>query len=112
MWKFFSALTRKSKGIIEEGKNTFLQATVYISEGKRREEGIRQREGLTEKGDEEVRGRGLMWLQRIRDAVGSSLIRPSADRNITAPSSLTEGLLSADCSLLQGEREKEKKETK
>lgn len=44
----------------------------------------------------------------FRDTVGSSFVRPSADRNITAPSSPTEGLLSARCSLLRNRGEEEK----
>ena len=51
---------------------------------------------------------GLMRFQRLRDTVWSSFIRLSADRNITALSSLTEGLLSASCSLAR-EKGKEKK---
>lgn len=50
----------------------------------------------------EAKGRGEDPERRRREQWGGGRVRLSADRNITAASSLTEGQLSAGCSLLSG----------
>lgn len=57
--------------------------------------------------EEEKEEEGCCGLRGSQTQWGVHSFCPFADRNITAPSSLTEGLLSAGCSLEEREEETE-----